>query len=222
MEEKRHFKRYELKEVTGCLLYTMDIKVLDMSVQGMKVESSRRLDVGRKYSIKIGQGNDLVKLIGSVVWCTLLRTRSTVVGEFIPVYQAGVEFDGMLSEKAGELLDFLKHNAVIKLEDRIFGRFKCNLDEPVNLDCEYDFLVKQISLSGMLIESEIIPDVDSLFNMELKTAGDGIPVKGRVVYVDTIKDVPDCKLANIGIEFMDLSASALKVLAGFIKDELNK
>jgi len=220
MDEQRKFKRYEVKEVNGSLLYTMDINVLDLSVHGMKIESSRRLDVGRKYAVKIGHNDQLIRLSGSVVWCTLSRTKSSVAGEFIPVYQAGVEFDGILSEKAGELVDFLKQNAVISLEDRIFGRFKCDLGEPVNIDCEYDFLVKRISQSGMLIETEIFPDVDSIFEMEMKTANTSFPVKGRVAYVKTVKEGKEGKLAHIGLEFIDLSGEAENVLDSFIKNEL--
>lgn len=222
MEEHRQFKRYEVKEVTGSLLYTMDIKVIDMSLQGMKIESSRRLDVGRKYSIRIGKKGEMIGLSGLVVWCTLSRTTNSTEGEFVPVYQAGIEYEGILSGKAGELLEFLKHNAVIKLEDRIFGRFKCNLDGPVNLDSQYEFLVKQISLSGMLIESELLPDVESFFDMELKAAGDAIPIKGRVVHAQRIKENKEANLAHIGVEFIDLSSDALNVLDGFIKNELNK
>jgi len=219
-DEQRRHPRFEVTEVGGSLLYSMDCRIVDISISGIKIESDRRLDIGREYSIRVSHGDDSVRVVGSVVWCVLTRVIDADKGENVPVYRAGIEFKDIMSEKAGELERFMRQNVVIHLEERLFGRFKFNPQEPANLGCEYDFVVKTVSLSGMLVETEILADVDSVFDMELRIRDQIILVRGRVAHAKQVGGEENRNLVHLGIEFSDLMQDERDVLERFINEEL--
>ncbi|MGE5892484.1 MAG: PilZ domain-containing protein, partial [bacterium] len=161
-----------------------------------------------------------LKISGKVIWCILTKSIDTVKGEYMPVYHAGFEFPEVFNEKACDLIGFMKKNVIVQLEERLFGRFKFNPKEPVNLNCEYDFLVKTMSRSGMLIETEILADRNSIFVMELAMGGRKINFTGRVAHVKQIDGEGNRKIAHLGIQFVDLSVEARETLEQYIKDEI--
>lgn len=218
--ERRKHKRYEVREVHGSLLYSTNVRIIDISISGVKIESDRRLDVTKNYTIKIPRGDDVLKISGKVIWCILTKSLDAVNGEHMPVYHAGLEFPDVFSEKGSDLVSFLKNNVIVQLEERLFGRFKFNPKEPVNLNCEYDFLVKTLSRSGMLIETEVLADRNSNFIMELAIGGRKINFTGRVAHVKQIDGEGNRKIAHLGIQFIDLSVEARETLEQFIKDEI--
>jgi Tfp pilus assembly protein PilZ len=219
-DRKRRNKRYDVQNVSGSLIFTIDVNVINMSLDGMAVESSKRLNVGRVYSLKIVHNDKKIRLTGNVVWCVLTRSDSSGDGAVVPVYKAGLEFEDVISDRAKELVDFMEGNVVIKLEKRLFGRFKLKPKEPVNLDSEVDFLVKTISLSGMLIETEILPELDSIFDMEVKFNSSTIFIRGRVAHIKQVSEENHQQLSRLGIEFVDVSREAKKSLEEFILQEL--
>jgi Tfp pilus assembly protein PilZ len=194
---------------------------MNMSIDGMAIESSKRLNVGRKYILKLGHNDKVLRLNGKVVWCNLIKAMKTDQGAVVPVYKAGIEFDDVISDKAKDLRNFLEENVIIKLENRLFGRFKVRPRQSVNLDSEYDFHVQTLSLSGMLIETELLPDKESVFDMELKFNGNTILIKGRVAYIKQVGE-PESKQekSHLGIEFYEIDDAAKKVLEDFIVNEL--
>lgn len=221
-DEQRRHPRFEVSEVGGSLLFSMDCRVVDISISGIKIESDRRLDIGKEYSIRVSHGDDSVRVLGSVVWCVLTRVIDAEKGETVPVYRAGIEFREILSEKAGELERFMRQNVVIHLEERLFGRFKFSPQEPANLGCEYDFVVKTLSLSGMLIETGILVDADSVFDLELRIRDRLILVRGRVAHVRQVGGEENRNLVHLGIEFVDLMHDERESLERFINEELER
>lgn len=218
--EKRRHKRYEVQDVYGNLLFTIDVNVINMSLDGMAVESSKRLNVGRAYSLKLRHGNKLIKLTGKVVWCILTRSDRKAEGSVVPVYKAGLVFEDVISDKTKEIVDFMEENVIIKLEKRLFGRFKLKPNRMVNLDTEYDFLVKSISLSGMLVETEISPEVGSIFDMEVKFNATNILIKGRITRVVQLSEEHLKQLSHLGIDFIEISEANRARLEKFISEEV--
>lgn len=219
-DEQRRHPRFEVSEVGGSLLYSMDCRIVDISISGIKIESDRRLDIGREYRIRVAHGDDSFRVVGSVVWCVLTRVIDAEKSETVPVYRAGIEFNDILSEKAGELARFMRHNVVIHLEERLFGRFKFSPQEPANLGCEYDFAVKTLSLSGMMVETEILADVEAVFDLELRVRDQMILLRGRVAHVRQVGGEENRNLVQLGIEFADLMDDDREALERFINEEL--
>ena len=136
--------------------------------------------------MRFGDGSRTVDLDGTVRWCHLIGTRPGNVGGALNLYQAGLAFDGTMTEKSERLLDFMQEHVVLSLAKRVIGRFKLKAGAPVELAARYDFEVEKLSLSGMLVETRLLPEVDSAFDMELRIRGTTLEVEGRIAYVQRI------------------------------------
>ena len=218
--DKRTHPRYDVQDVRGTLLFSMDARVVNISLDGMAVETSTWLQLGRRYAVKVPHANASLSLPGEVRWSRLVRTERTPRGEIAPIYRAGLHFDDVLTETAQKLLSFLEENAVIRLEKRLFGRFKIATDCEVNLDSEIEFVVRRISLSGMLIETDMAPEVDSRFEMEVRFDGGALEMVGRVVNVREASTDTGEKVVQAGIEFVDMRAEERARLEDFIRTQL--
>ena len=221
MRERRRSPRYPVEDVNGVLVFVIDARILNMSVSGMAVETATNLRVGRNYSIKLSRDTSApVQVAGTVMWCHLRGVRTNDAGQRVPVYEAGIEFGGVLSETAGELLRFLRETAVIPLGSRVFGRFRLELGQPVNLTTDYEFMVKTISASGMLIETVLSPRLDSVFDMDVRIDGGSLRARGRIAYVRELADSERRGIWQVGVEFTGMSESDRTLLTSFIEDKL--
>ena len=217
--ERRRSRRYQVPEVHGSLVLSMDAQVLDISFSGMAFETNTRLIPHRTYSFKVGHAASSISLAGTVVWCFLKGTQRAASGEVVPVYRAGIEFDKVLSEKSHELLQFLQAKAVITLETRLFGRFRMEHSQPINLSSEADFQVKTISLSGMLIEADLDAEPEAIYQLTLDLPHGEVQLQARAAYVKRLDSV-DTERVEIGLEFLDLDAEKHSALEQFIAREL--
>ena len=199
--ERRRHHRYDVQGVRGILVFPMRLRVLNMSLTGLAVESRVALEIGRKYDLKLHNGRETIELNIDVQWCHLVRTERVGIEDVSPVYQAGLDFRHVISDQARELLSFLQHNVVVDVERRIFGRFKIGLDEPVGLDAHYDFVVRKLSFSGMLIETELTPRVGADFDMEMAPDHLKLRTRGKVIHAEPLPGKPGCQA---GIRFVQM------------------
>jgi hypothetical protein len=219
--ERRRSKRFETTNVHGSLLFRSRVDVLNISLTGVAVESAERLDVDREYNLTIHHDEEALDIIGKVVWCQFVSTRDSE-GDVAPVYRAGLEFPDVLREAAESIRRFIEHNAILTLDQRIFGRFQFRADGRVDVDTAYEFLVKSLSLSGMRIETEIMATPDSIFDMRIDFPESSIDLKGRIVHVRQVNNERGKHpLCEIGVEFSDVAPESTEILAGYIRDELD-
>lgn len=216
IKEKRRHRRYDVEGVQGRLRMSMDATILNLSVDGMALETHSWLSVGRKYSFKLRRDeHGDIPLTGEVVWCNLVRTARDEHGETLPVYRAGVKFDDVLSETAQEVRSFIEKKAVVRLDTtRLFGRFRVP-DQGADVALDQSFEVRRMSFSGMLIEADFVPDLEARFRIELRAGEDPVHVGVRVAHVKELED-PDGTRAAIGVEFLDLTPEAREALATLI------
>lgn len=66
-------------------------RVLDWSRSGLAVESESGLRIGARYALTVHSETRNRRLLGTVRWCALRRTRRTGDDEVRPVYQAGID-----------------------------------------------------------------------------------------------------------------------------------
>ena len=176
MNEKRRSPRYPVSGLEGTLLYNIDARILNLGLTGMALATSSALRVGHVYTLTLGAGIGSLRLAGFVAWCRLARTRKTESGDTAPVFEAGIRFEGMLSERAEQLLHLLEENAVISLETRVAGRFRLpDQDEPVQIESQVEFEVVKLSASGMLIECDVAVAAETRAGGRLQPAAGGGP-----------------------------------------------
>ena len=221
-EERRH-PRYDVQGIGGKLRYDMNARVLNLSVDGMALETSSWLHVGKDYHLKVGSGDDYLGLEGRVVWCHLVGSRSRAGnggGAGGPVYQAGVHFGEALSEQARRLLSFVRRAGVVGVASRVFGRFKVRQEESVDVAFEHDFELRRISRSGMLLEADLLPEVGSRFTLELDTPAGAFSPTVVVRSLEQSFGPGGEPTTGIGVEFHQLGDDDRALLEQLIDQQI--
>lgn len=217
--QRRH-RRYEVKDVHGSLLFRTKVRVRNLSVSGLALESAERLQLGRTYAIRLAGEGDAVDVCGTIRWCHLASARPKPGGEPRAVYEAGLAFEDVFTEKAKGLLGFLEHHVVLSPHERLTGRFRAEALLPADLEARYAFEVLKLSLSGMLVKTPLEASLGSRFGVELGLRDGLVPLTGRVAYVQRGDTVKGEVATEMGLEFLDVSEEAQGALAGFIAREL--
>ena len=138
------------------------------------------------------------------------------------VYQAGIALDKVFTERSAELLEFLRRNVIVELESRIFGRFSVESEDPVTLESQEDFVVKQLSLSGMLIATESLHEPEAVYELEIRLNGELFRSRARIVHVEEAGVVGERPSFMMGVEFLQPATEQLQLLEDFIQAELKE
>ena len=222
-DERRTNARYQVDGIKGSFLFTTGARVLNLSLDGMSLETNSPLKIGREYSLRLDEGSHHMPLKGTVVWCTLVKTARDEKGDVQPVFRAGVHFADIMSGKANELRSFFHKNAIISLENRLFGRFRIEAERPADLSLEAEFTVHQIGLSGMLVETDVAPPVDTQCHLFVEIGGVKFEATARIVHAERQDANGETVAAPVflGIEFIELSDDSMLTLESFIGTELH-
>ena len=204
MNEKRRSPRYPVSGLEGTLLYNIDARILNLGLTGMALATSSALRVGHVYTLTLGAGIGSLRLAGFVAWCRLARTRKTESGDTAPVFEAGIKFEGMLSERAEQLLHLLEENAVISLETRMAGRFRLpDQDETVHIESQVEFEVVKLSASGMQIECDVAVAAETLLVADFSLPRAVVHATCRVASV--LGGDAGGGRRQLGLEFLDIT-----------------
>ncbi len=219
--ERRQFERHSVESVHGILLSSIDARIVNISLEGVAVETNDYLQVGREYSLRLNRGDETLPLQGKIAWCSLVRTTKDEAEEVLPVYRAGIHFEQVMSDTAKRIYEFLEENALIKLEKRLFGRFKPKSGEPADVLYEARFAVKKISQSGMRIQTDAVPEVESVVDLEMQLDGKLFRASGRVVHVQQLekREGDERPRIEVGLEFLNLGAASRRIVKEFISRE---
>ena len=214
--EKRRYKRHVVDGLHGNVLFPSDIQVLNISVDGAAIETSKWLDLNREYTLKIKFKENVLSLKGRVVWAVLTSKEKKGSGEVTPVYRAGVKFTDVLNERTKMLMSFIEDNKIRTLEKRLAGvRFKISAPQNMQIDYPHKYEVKKVSLSGMLVDTECPLDLDTHYAIELFLNADILNIVGRVANCAEVKSEKNAKYET-GIEFVRLSDKDRELLENFL------
>ncbi|MEE8277270.1 MAG: PilZ domain-containing protein, partial [Thermoanaerobaculia bacterium] len=117
LSNRRRYPRYDVAGVAGSFVVPTAVQVVNLSLGGMALETSRYLDFGRDYRMRINDGRNSFSLTGRVVWCCLGRTVKAKGDDVLPVYRAGFQFQAISEQRLKELWDFIRQNSTAPLED---------------------------------------------------------------------------------------------------------
>jgi hypothetical protein len=219
--ERRSHPRHPVTGVTGSFLFSTDGRILNLSLDGVALETSDYLQVGRVYSLKLAQEDEELLLKGRVVWCRMVATSRSEAGEQHPLYNAGVQFEELMSDTAREVHRFLGSHAVISVATRLFGRFKLHRPETANLDYQASFQVDKISLSGMEVRSDTFVDAGAVIDLELRLRDTTLTTVGRVVHSRQLDPEPGVESASrLGIEFLEMDDSSEQAVKQLIREAI--
>jgi hypothetical protein len=228
MEERRRHKRFsmDIMEINGKMVLASYIKILDISIGGVSFKANRRLNMGTEYSLKMENKGVELTVKGTIVRSTLSESIKDQRGNFVPVYAAGMQFTDVSEEKIKEIEAFILNNMKdadkqVDLHDpsgrRLYVRVFIENPEQSVLKIDEHYKVKNISLGGMLIESEHPLEIESAVPLEIYFIEDKtLKVTGRVVSCIMITDQEPMHY-NIGMEFIEIPGKYGDILLEFIR-----
>lgn len=225
-QDPRRNPRFDVENLDGRLAFNLGAEVVNISPAGMCVRTTSPLVVHRSYDISLSQAGEQVRLKGTVRWCTLRSTRRTQSNEVEPLYEAGVAFDGLLTDAAVPLLDFLRNNVVLNLSEedaignRLFGRFEVR-DSEVELTDRDDFEIRRLSLSGMLARSASHLPRHTRCTLQFELDGAIFRSKARVVHSSQVDDEEET-VYDMGVEFLETPAESVATLRRFIRERFGE
>jgi PilZ domain len=97
--ERRQHARYSGNNIRGNILNSNDLEVLNISMNGAAIETAKRVELNREYTIRIHFHESSFHMRGLIVWAMLIskeKNDKTIV----PLYRAGVKFMHVSNEKA--------------------------------------------------------------------------------------------------------------------------
>lgn len=209
-KERRRSTRYPVSGVSGSLTFRSDARVVDLSLGGLSVETTQHLGVGKTYSIRLArEEGDELRLGGEVVRSRLRGTRAREDGgERGPIYEAGIRFHPLSEVQTAALRELLSASTEVQLDTPMAGRFDLGLPESVRLRSDYGFEVRKLSATGMLIESELAPRLDTVIELTVALGEGELRTSVRVAYVEEIGP----GRYHLGVEFGEMSADDRELL----------
>ena len=112
-DDSRHHHRYDVRAVSGHLMLPLEVKVLNMSLTGLAIESQIPMGVGGRYYLTLRREQEMIQLQTELQWCRRVRTEPNELGDPAPIYEVGFDFREELSGKARELLGFLQQSEFV-------------------------------------------------------------------------------------------------------------
>ncbi len=221
MRNKRRHKRYSLDimEISGQMIFANTVEIIDISAGGIALRADKRLNMGTTYQVKLQDRERALNVQGTVVRSALSGTVVRSDGERVPVYTAGMMFKEDSARKVAAFLEDVAHERKdagrVQVEHRRTVRFHIKTPTQAILDFPAQYIVKVISLSGMLIEAGQGIGAGVSVPMELAIDETPIHFQGRVVSCDETKQRGRVRY-EIAVEFSDLTDYDRSVLSEFI------
>jgi c-di-GMP-binding flagellar brake protein YcgR len=227
MKNTRRQKRYKVDStnIRGTIVFASYLKINDISVGGISLTTEKRLTIGNEYALKL-QGRDTQLTVkGTVMWSLLSESIADSIGNVIPIFKTGIQFIDLSTDQENEIIKFIethKKEPEEKIDvyslsgNRLFVRFRLKEADKATLQEQDDYKVKNISLSGLLIESKHALKLEDKINMQMALPDNKIiSFLGRVVTCTMTKRVGS-ESYEIGMEFIDIAEKDEKALKNFI------
>lgn len=223
MQDHRRYKRFRLDliEINGKMRFADKVEIVDISFGGVALKADSRLNIGREYVIRLGDGENSLDVKGIVVRSELSGIEERANGERVSIYTAGMRFQEGSEEK---IADFF-HNAIehdkkekveMMVDRRTNVRFHITAPWEKILSFPAQFKMKEISLNGMLIRTDQALGIKSIIPLELSLKADNpVYFAGRVASCRMTEGKGQAHY-EIGVEFLDLTDKERTLLKTFI------
>ena len=223
MQDHRRHKRFRLDliDINGKMRFASKVEIVDISFGGVALKADSRLNIGREYLIRLGDGKNSLDVKGIVIRSELSGIEERSNGERVSIYTAGIKFR---DDSVDKIADFF-HNAIehgkkekmeMMVDRRINVRFHITAPWEKILSFPAQFKMKEISLNGMRIRTDQPLGIKSVIPLELSLKADNpIHFAGRVA---------SCRMTEgkgrahyeIGVEFLDLTDKDRTLLKAFM------
>lgn len=212
---RRSQPRHAVTNASGRFRLGADFELVDVSLDGIGVESTVPLQIGRLYSGTIEWQGERVSVAGRVAWSVLARTTKSPNGDVVPVYHSGIQFAEHGDEALAERRRLLERATTYRAGDRLFGRYEA-LPAQTRVELDASFRVLTVSADGMLIEAAEPFELETVLELDLDLDSHRLRCRGRVASLDVPQETDGQLVHRAGIEFLDLPAEAAAALTAYL------
>jgi hypothetical protein len=109
IRNKRQYRRLDIKNLNmrGRMALANYLKIIDMSLNGLSIETDKKLNVGKEYILHAEYQGKIWSIKGYIVWSRLKECRSKDNGNMVPIYLAGMKLTTASSEMR-EIIKFIE------------------------------------------------------------------------------------------------------------------
>lgn len=100
VDEKRRHKRFTLKGSQKKFPYSINSRIINISAGGVAIETTKKLEVNKDYTLNINYKGNPLKLKCRAVWSLLTFEEKKESGDIIRIYRGGMKFHRYLSMNA--------------------------------------------------------------------------------------------------------------------------
>ena len=128
---RRRYKRLNIENLNvdgmnGKMALSNYIKIIDMSLDGLSIETDKKLNIGEEYLLHLAYEGRTSSIKGSIAWCTLERIENTNKGEAHHIYKSGMK----LTVSPDEMREFIRFISIrLRQKGGEQEYFYLNLDE---------------------------------------------------------------------------------------------
>ncbi|MGH9464113.1 MAG: PilZ domain-containing protein [Thermoanaerobaculia bacterium] len=213
--DRRSQTRHAVTNTSGWFRLGAEFELVDVSLDGIGVQSVVPLQIGRVYTGTIEWEGERLSVTGRVAWSVLARTTKGPDGNVLPVYHSGIQFAEHADAALAERRRLLERATTYRPGDRLFGRYEV-LPEQTRLELECSFRVCALSAGGMLIEAAEPFELETVLDLEVDLDGHRLRCRGRVASLDLPQEVDGQLVHRAGIEFLELDAAAAAALEAYL------
>jgi len=227
--QKRRYPRLLVKgmDIQSKIIRADPIQLSNISTSGACIITRMPLNSGNNVLISINCDKIQHPLPGTVIWESPGGVFSGE-GTSLPLYRAGIQFKGVTPGTLVQLKDFMRIAGVpeekpyVEPDKQSALRYVITREEGAILNYPTTYIVKKISLSGMLVEANCKLEAEQKYRMALLLPNENLTVKfnGRIVY--QIQLPGKGPGFDTGIEFYDLTEHGKISLKRFIASLLWK
>jgi len=207
VRETRKEKRFPVNniEIVGEISFADKAEIINISTNGVLVNVPKRMDIGKKYTLKICSKEKKIVVRASVVWSSLKEGRRISTNQIIPIYTAGIEFQDISNENK-------------KILKELIGRIEALTDhrkceripfvEDILLDNINWVRSVDISEEGLYLSSLQLLEKNSVVEVTIPSGQEKLTVKANVQFCDKM---------GFGLRFIDLNDNQRTKIKELIK-----
>ncbi len=222
--QKRRYPRFFIKgmDIQSKIIFAEPIRLTNISVGGACIITGMPLNSGNNVLIRIKRNRIQHPLLGTVIWESPSGGLFCRDGLNLPLYSAGIQFKGVAPGTLVQLKDFMRIAGVpeekpyVEPDKQSALRYVVTREEEAILNYQTTYIVKKISLGGMLVEANCRLEVEQKYPMTLFLPNEGHPVKFKGRIASQFQLPGSGSSFDIGIEFYNLTEDGRIRLKRFI------
>jgi len=223
MRDMRKHKRFKLDllDFSSKMSLVGKVELIDISPCGVAIKADRKLNIGKECLMMLGYVGKHINVKGIVVRSELSGIEEKADGEKITIYSVGMFFKNEFTGTVKDFLDSIENNKKTQVPEQTDWfyrdiRFIITTTSGKVLNLPTQFSIKDISQKGIIIQTDLQLQIDSVVLLELAIGTcDPVSFVGKVVSCRMPQGHVRAK-HDIGVEFSELTDRHRSLLIRFI------